>query len=169
MVDGNRMAVSMTYTLENLYGSRVVVPGAGFLLNDEMNDFAWLPGTTDSTGRIGTVPNQITPGKRMLSSMCPTIVLRGGKPVLVTGSPGGRTIINTVLQVVVNVVDFQMDLRTAVDARGCITNGCPIWSKSSARWLRLSPQWSPPCVAWVTACSKNATSRETHTRSRSIG
>jgi gamma-glutamyltranspeptidase / glutathione hydrolase len=116
VVDGNRMAVSMTYTLENRYGSRVVVPGAGFLLNDEMNDFAWLPGTTDSTGRIGTLPNQIAPGKRMLSSMCPTIVLRGGKPVLVTGSPGGRTIINTVLQMVVNVVDFQMDARAAVDA-----------------------------------------------------
>jgi gamma-glutamyltranspeptidase/glutathione hydrolase len=116
IVDGNRMAVSMTYTLENQYGSRVVVAGAGFLLNDEMNDFAWLPGVTDSTGRIGTLPNQIAPRKRMLSSMCPTIVLRGGKPVLITGSPGGRTIINTVLQMVVNVVDFQMDLRAAVDA-----------------------------------------------------
>lgn len=116
VVDGDRMAVSMTYTLESLYGSRVVVAGAGFLLNDEMNDFAWLPGVTDSTGRIGTPPNQIAPGKRMLSSMCPTIVLKGGKPLLITGSPGGRTIINTVLQVVVNVIDFRMDLRAAVDA-----------------------------------------------------
>jgi len=116
VVDGERMAVSMTYTLENMYGSRVVVAGTGFLLNDEMNDFAWLPGVTDSTGRIGTPPNQIAPGKRMLSSMCPTIVLKGGKPVLITGSPGGRTIINTVLQMVVNVVDFRMDVRTAVDA-----------------------------------------------------
>jgi len=116
VVDGNRMAVSLTYTLENLYGSRVVVAGAGFLLNDEMNDFAWLPGVTDATGRIGTPPNQVAPGKRMLSSICPTIVLRDGKPVLITGSPGGRTIINTVLQMVVNVVDFQMDVRSAVDA-----------------------------------------------------
>lgn len=110
------MAVSLTYTLENLYGSRVVVKGAGFLLNDEMNDFSWLPGVTDDSGRIGTPPNQIEPGKRMLSSMCPTIAAKDGKPVLVTGSPGGRTIINTVLCLVVNVIDFEMDLRSAVDA-----------------------------------------------------
>ena len=109
------MAVSLTYTLEDEYGSRVVVPGGGFILNDEMNDFAWLPGVTNVAGRIGTPPNQIAPGKRMLSSMCPTIVRRDGKPLLITGSPGGRTIINTVLQMVVNVVDFRMDLRTAVD------------------------------------------------------
>ena len=112
----DRMAVSMTYTLESAYGSRVVVPGGGFLLNDEMNDFAWLPGVTNTSGRIGTPPNQIAPHKRMLSSMCPTIVLRHGKPLLITGSPGGRTIINTVLCVVVNVVDFHMDLCAAVDA-----------------------------------------------------
>jgi gamma-glutamyltranspeptidase / glutathione hydrolase len=116
VIDHDRMAVSLTYTLENEYGSRIVVPGGGFLLNDEMNDFAWLPGITDATGRIGTPPNQIAPRKRMLSSMCPTIVLRDGKPLLITGSPGGRTIINTVLEMVVNVVDFHMDLRAAVDA-----------------------------------------------------
>jgi gamma-glutamyltranspeptidase / glutathione hydrolase len=110
------VAVSMTYTLESEYGSRIVVPGGGFLLNDEMNDFAWLPGTTNTSGRIGTPPNQIVPHKRMLSSMCPTVVLRNGKPFLITGSPGGRTIINTVLCMVVNVVDFQMDLRAAVQA-----------------------------------------------------
>ena len=111
VVDRDRMAVSMTCTLENEYGSRVVVPGGGFLLNDEMNDFGWLPGVTDATGRIGTPPNQVAPRKRMLSSMCPTIVLKGGKPVLVTGSPGGRTIINTVLCVVLNKIEFRMDLR----------------------------------------------------------
>jgi gamma-glutamyltranspeptidase/glutathione hydrolase len=115
IIDRARMAVSLTYTLEDEYGSRVVVPGGGFILNDEMNDFAWLPGVTNVAGRIGTPPNQIAPGKRMLSSMCPTIVRRDGKPLLITGSPGGRTIINTVLQMVVNVVDFRMDLRTAVD------------------------------------------------------
>jgi gamma-glutamyltranspeptidase/glutathione hydrolase len=93
-----------------------VVPGGGFLLNDEMNDFAWLPGITNTSGRIGTTPNQIVPQKRMLSSMCPTILLRHGNVLLITGSPGGRTIINTVLGVVVNVVDFHMDLRAAVDA-----------------------------------------------------
>ena len=116
VTDGSGAAVSMTFTLENRYGGRVVVKGAGFLLNDEMNDFGWLPGVTDRSGRIGTPPNQIAPGKRMLSSMCPTIVARDGKPLLVTGSPGGHTIINTVLCVVVNVVDFGMAPREAVDS-----------------------------------------------------
>ena len=116
VIDRDRMAVSLTYTLESEYGSRVVVPEGGFLLNDEMNDFAWLPGVTEATGRIGTPPNQVAPRKRMLSSMCPTIILREGRPLLITGSPGGRTIINTVLGMVVNVVDFHMDLRAAVDA-----------------------------------------------------
>ena len=116
IVDKGGMAVSLTYTLEDSYGGRVVVRGAGFLLNDEMNDFNWLPGVTDRSGRIGTTPNLIVPGKRMLSSMTPTILAKDGKAVLVTGSPGGRTIINTVLCVVVNVVDFGMDARAAVDA-----------------------------------------------------
>ena len=116
VVDRQGAAVSLTYTLEEAFGSRVVVAGGGFLLNDEMNDFNWLPGVTDRTGRIGTVANQIAPGKRMLSSMCPTVVRRGGRTLLVTGSPGGRTIINTVLCMVVNVVDFDMELRQAVDA-----------------------------------------------------
>ena len=116
VVDAQGAAVSVTYTLENAFGGKVVVPGAGFLLNDEMNDFNWLPGVTDATGRIGTPANEIAPGKRMLSSMCPTIVTRNGKPLLVTGSPGGRTIINTVLCVVVNVIDFDMNPRDAVDA-----------------------------------------------------
>ncbi len=116
VIDSQRTAVSLTTTLESSYGSRVVVSGGGFLLNDEMNDFNWLPGVTDRTGRIGTLPNQVAPGKRMLSSMCPTVVRRDGQPLLVTGSPGGRTIINTVLCMVVNVVDFEMDIRQAVDA-----------------------------------------------------
>jgi gamma-glutamyltranspeptidase/glutathione hydrolase len=116
VVDRQGTAVSLTYTLEEAFGSRVVVTGGGFLLNDEMNDFNWLPGVTNRTGRIGTPPNQIAPGKRMLSSMCPTVVRRDGRTLLVTGSPGGRTIINTVLCMVVNVVDFEMEIRQAVDA-----------------------------------------------------
>jgi gamma-glutamyltranspeptidase/glutathione hydrolase len=116
VVDVDRNAVSLTYTLENSYGSRVVVPGGGFLLNDEMNDFNWLPGVTDENGRIGSDANLVRPGRRMLSSMCPTIIARDGKPVMVTGSPGGRTIINTVLCIVTNVVDFKMNVRDAVDA-----------------------------------------------------
>ncbi|MBV9122574.1 MAG: gamma-glutamyltransferase, partial [Planctomycetes bacterium] len=116
VIDRTGTAVSLTYTLEDLYGSRIVVKGAGFLLNDEMNDFNWLPGVTNRSGRIGTKPNLAAPGKRMLSSQTPTVVAREGKVVLVTGSPGGRTIINTVLCVVVNVLDFGMDARSAVDA-----------------------------------------------------
>jgi gamma-glutamyltranspeptidase/glutathione hydrolase len=116
VLDKDRMAVSLTYTLESSWGSRVVVHGGGFLLNDEMNDFNWLPGVTNLQGRIGTPANDVAPGKRMLSSMCPAIVRRDGKNVLVTGSPGGRTIINTVLCVVLNVTEFGMPLRNAVDA-----------------------------------------------------
>jgi gamma-glutamyltranspeptidase/glutathione hydrolase len=116
IIDGDGMAVSNTYTLERSYGSRVVVKGAGFVLNNEMMDFNWFPGETDRHGRIGTKPNQIAPGKRMLSSQTPTIVARNGKVVLITGSPGSRTIINTVLCMIVNVIDFGMDARSAVDA-----------------------------------------------------
>ena len=98
-----------------MYGSRVIAKGTGFLLNNEMHDFNMNPGVTDTRGLIGTNPNLIEPGKRMLSSMSPTIVLKDKKPFLVTGSPGGRTIINTVLQVIVNVIDFKMDVQAAVD------------------------------------------------------
>ena len=116
VVDKNGMAVSSTYTLEGSYGSHVVVSGAGFILNNEMGDFNKKAGYTDSLGAIGTKPNLIAPGKRMLSSMTPTIVTRDGKLFLITGSPGGRTIINTVLHVVLNSIDFGMDVRQAVDA-----------------------------------------------------
>jgi gamma-glutamyltranspeptidase/glutathione hydrolase len=116
IIDKDGMAVANTYTLERSYGSRVVVRGAGFLLNDEMMDFNWRPGVTDRHGTIGTDANLIAPGKRMLSSQTPTIVAKNGKAVLVTGSPGSRTIINTILCMVVNVIDFDMDIRSAVDA-----------------------------------------------------
>src|SRR5205085_7078200 len=88
VIDKDGMAVANTYTLENSYGSRVVVRGAGFLLNNEMTDFNPRPGHTDRAGKIGTPANQIVPGKRMLSSQSPTIVARDGKAVLITGSPG---------------------------------------------------------------------------------
>jgi gamma-glutamyltranspeptidase/glutathione hydrolase len=117
VIDRNGMAVSNTYTLEGGYGSRVVVKGAGFLLNNEMGDFNKNPGVTDDRGTIGTPANLIDPGKRMLSSMVPTIVARNGKVVLVTGSPGGRTIINTVFGVVLNVVEFGMSVRAAAPCR----------------------------------------------------
>jgi gamma-glutamyltranspeptidase/glutathione hydrolase len=116
VIDKDGMAVANTYTLEHSYGSRVVVKGAGFLLNNEMVDFNWRPGVTNREGTIGTEANQIAPGKRMLSSQTPTVVSKGGKVLLVTGSPGSRTIINTSLCIVLNVVEFDMDIRSAVDA-----------------------------------------------------
>lgn len=117
VVDASGMAVSLTYTLEESYGVKAVVSGAGFLLNNEMGDFNGKPGLTTETGLIGTEPNLARPGKRMISSMTPTIVAKDGKLVAVVGSPGGRTIINTVLQVVLNLIDFEMDVQEAVNAK----------------------------------------------------
>jgi gamma-glutamyltranspeptidase/glutathione hydrolase len=116
IVDAKRNAVAMTYTLEYGYGSRIVVPGAGFLLNNEMGDFNAAPGLTDERGLIGTNPNLARPGKRMLSSMAPTIVSKDGQLFMVTGTPGGRTIINTVLTTILNVIDYGMNAQEAVDA-----------------------------------------------------
>jgi len=116
VIDRDGMAVSNTFTLEGGYGSRVVVKGAGFLLNNEMGDFNKNPGVTTADGTIGTPANLIDPGKRMLSSMTPTIVSKNGKVVLITGSPGGRTIINTVFTVVLAATEFGMNVRDAVDA-----------------------------------------------------
>jgi gamma-glutamyltranspeptidase / glutathione hydrolase len=116
VVDAERNAVSLTYTLEDGYGSKIVVPGAGFLLNDEMGDFNAGPGLTTAEGLIGTPPNLAAPRKRMLSSMTPTVLARDGAVQLVVGSPGGRTIINTVLLTILNLVDFGMNVQQAVDA-----------------------------------------------------
>jgi gamma-glutamyltranspeptidase/glutathione hydrolase len=116
VVDPAGNAVVITYTLEEGYGSKIVADGTGFLLNNEMGDFNPWPDHTDSTGLIGTPANRVAPGKRMLSSMTPTIVAKDGKPYLLIGSPGGKTIINTVLQVVVNVIDFNMDIADAIAA-----------------------------------------------------
>jgi gamma-glutamyltranspeptidase / glutathione hydrolase len=116
IVDAKRNAVALTYTLEYGYGSRIVVPGAGFLLNNEMGDFNGQPGLTDERGMIGTSPNLARPGKRMLSSMAPTIIAKDGQLFMVTGTPGGRTIINTVLTTILNVIDYGMNAQEAVDA-----------------------------------------------------
>ncbi|MEO7962944.1 MAG: gamma-glutamyltransferase [Gemmatimonadaceae bacterium] len=116
VVDAQGNAVSQTYTLEGGYGSGIVVSGAGFILNNEMGDFNKKTGETNARGDIGTPPNLVAPGKRMLSSMSPVIVTKGGKLRLVAGSPGGRTIPNTVLDVVLGVTAFQMSVRAAVDA-----------------------------------------------------
>ncbi|MBL8899244.1 MAG: gamma-glutamyltransferase [Planctomycetes bacterium] len=109
-------AVSLTTTINTGYGAKVVVAGAGFLLNNEMDDFAAAPGQPNAYGLLGAEANAIAPRKRMLSSMTPTIVVRDGAVRLVVGTPGGGRIITSVLQVVVNVIDFELDLSSAIDA-----------------------------------------------------
>ena len=116
VVDKERNAVSLTYTLEAGYGSLITVSGAGFLLNNEMGDFNAGPGLTRPDGLIGTEPNLARPGKRMLSSMTPSILSKDGQLFLVIGSPGGRTIINTVLLTILNVIDHGMNVQQAIDA-----------------------------------------------------
>tara|TARA_B100001123_G_scaffold205021_1_gene232428 strand:+ start:22 stop:933 length:912 start_codon:yes stop_codon:yes gene_type:complete len=116
VVDSDGMAVSVTYTLEYGYGSAITVPGAGFLLNNEMGDFNPGLGLTNADGLIGTVPNLARPEQRMLSSMTPSIVAKDGELVAVVGSPGGRAIINIVLQVILNFVEFEMNIQEAVNA-----------------------------------------------------
>lgn len=130
IVDAEGNVVSNTTTLNDSYGSAVTVRGAGFLLNDEMDDFTSKPGTPNLYGLIQGEANAIAPRKRPLSSMTPTIVLKGGKPYLVVGSPGGPTIINTVLQIVLNVIDHDMTIQGAVDAP------------------RFHHQWLPDEINW---------------------
>jgi gamma-glutamyltranspeptidase / glutathione hydrolase len=125
IVDAEGNAAAVTYTLNNGFGSGVTVPGLGFLLNDEMDDFAAKPGSPNLYGLVQGEANAIAPRKRPLSSMTPTIVTRAGKLVLVVGTPGGPTIINTVLQVLINVMDFGMNAQDAVD------------------WPRIHHQWLP--------------------------
>lgn len=115
VVDAAGNMVSCTYTLNDNYGSGVTVPGAGFLLNNEMDDFTSKPGVPNLFGLIHGKANAIAPGKRPLSSMTPTIVLRDNKPWFAIGGPGGPRIINAVFQVLVNVVDFNMNLQQAID------------------------------------------------------
>lgn len=116
VVDAEGNAVSVTTTLNGSYGSKVVVGGAGFLLNNEMDDFSVKPGAPNLYGLIGTEANAIEPGKRMLSCMTPTIVLKNGKPYMVTGTPGGSTIITSLFQTLVNDIVFGMDARANVNA-----------------------------------------------------
>jgi gamma-glutamyltranspeptidase/glutathione hydrolase len=114
VMDKNGMSVAVTTTLNLGYGNRIVVPGAGFLLNNEMDDFSAKPNEPNAYGLLGDEANKIEPGKRMLSSMTPTIVTRDGQPVLITGSPGGSTIINTVFHVLLNTLDHGMSIDQAV-------------------------------------------------------
>ncbi len=128
IVDSEGNAVAVTYTINNGYGSGVTVPGLGFLLNDEMDDFAAKPGVENLFHLIQGEWNAIQPGKRPVSSMTPTIVLRDDKLFLMLGAPGGSRIINGVLQVLLNVVDFHMNVQDAVD------------------WPRVHHQWMPDAL-----------------------
>jgi gamma-glutamyltranspeptidase/glutathione hydrolase len=114
IVDEDGNAVSVTTTLNGNYGSSVVVKGAGFILNNEMDDFSAKPGSPNMFGLVGAEANAIQPEKRMLSSMTPTIVEKDGQLFMVLGTPGGATIITSVFQVLVNVIDFRMSLQDAV-------------------------------------------------------
>ena len=116
VVDKWGNAVSNTYTINFSYGSGITVEGAGFLLNNEMDDFSAKPGVPNAYGLIGGEANKVEPGKRMLSSMSPTIVKKNGKNFIVTGSPGGSRIITTTLQVIMNVIDHEMNIQSAVNA-----------------------------------------------------
>lgn len=129
IVDTEGNAVAVTYTLNGSYGSGVTAQGLGFLLNNEMDDFSVEPGKANMYGVIQGEANAITPNKHPLSSMTPTIVTRDGALYMVAGSPGGPTIINTVLEVIVNVIDFGMNIQEAVD------------------WPRIHHQWKPDVLS----------------------
>lgn len=115
IIDKEGNCVSLTTTLNGNYGSKTVVSGAGFLLNNEMDDFSVQPGVPNMYGAIGGTANAIAPGKRMLSSMTPTIVLKKGNSFMIVGTPGGTTIITSVLQSIINVIDYGMNVHDAVN------------------------------------------------------
>ncbi|MDV7139363.1 gamma-glutamyltransferase [Maribacter sp. TH_r10] len=130
VLDKHGNAVSLTYTLEYSYGSKMGSEELGFIFNNEMGDFNPQAGITKSNGQIGTAPNLVEPEKRMLSSMTPTIVAKNDKPYLVIGSPGGRTIINTVFQTVFNVLEYNMPVNKAIEA------------------LKIHHQWLPDVIRY---------------------
>ncbi len=147
VVDKEGNAVSLTYTLEYSYGSRMGSSNLGFIFNNEMGDFNPVPGVTNSKGQIGTSPNLIVPEKRMLSSMTPAIVVKNGKPYLIIGSPGGRTIINTVFQTVLNVLSYNMPIDKAIEA------------------MKIHEQWLPDIISY----EKNLMSPDTKKSLEAMG
>ena len=120
-------AVSNTYTLNTAYGSGIIPTGTGILMNNEMDDFSSKPGHPNAYGLIGSEANKIEPKKTPLSSMSPTIVMRDKIPFLITGSPGGSTIITSVLQEILNVLDFNMSLKASSEKKEYIFNICQIY------------------------------------------
>jgi gamma-glutamyltranspeptidase/glutathione hydrolase len=140
IADSAGNVVAVTYTLNGGYGCKVTATGLGFLLNNEMDDFAPKPGEPNSYGLVQGEVNAIQPRKRPLSSMTPTIVLRGGQPYLALGSPGGPTIINTVLEVMVNVLDFGLNVQDAVNRPRFHHQ----WKPDS---IAMEPGFSPDTIA----------------------
>ena len=130
VIDRDGTAVANTYTLERRWGSRIVVKGMGFILNNDMRAFNLFPGVTDTKGNVGTAPNTIAPGKRPLSSMTPTVVAKDGRVVLVTGTSGSRAIPHTVLNIMVSALDFRVPIREAVDSP------------------RFTQEWFPDHISW---------------------
>jgi gamma-glutamyltranspeptidase/glutathione hydrolase len=116
IIDKFGNAASITTTLNGLYGSKVVVKGGGYFLNNEMDDFSVKPGVPNMFGAVGGEANSIVPNKRMLSSMTPTIVLKNGKPYIVVGTPGGTTIPTSVFQSIVNAIDFKLSPNFVINA-----------------------------------------------------
>ena len=147
VVDAEGNAVSATTTLNGTFGSGIVVDGAGFLLNNQMDDFSIKPGFPNMYGLIGGEANSVQPGKKMLSSMSPTIIEKEGRLFLTVGSPGGSTIPTTVFQVIVNVIDFNMDIQEAIDAP------------------RFHHQWLPDWISF----EKNAIDSSAYQKLASIG
>ena len=150
IVDAQGNAVAVTTTLNGAFGSKVVVGGAGFFLNNEMDDFSIKPGFPNMFGLIGGEANAIEPGKRMLSSMTPTIVEKNGKLFFVTGTPGGATIITSVFQSVLNVIDFGMGAQEAVNAR------------------RFHHQWKPDMIMMETGAFDETTQAELRARGHKL-
>ena len=142
VVDQFGNAVATSTTLNNIFGSSIVVDGAGFLLNDQMDDFSVKPGVPNMYGLVGGEANAIAPGKRMLSSMTPSIVEKEGKLFLIAGSPGGSTIPTTVFQVIINVVDYNMNIKEAVDTG------------------RFYHQWLPDRISFEKNCLDSLTVKE---------
>jgi len=148
VMDSQGNAVANTYTLNFSYGSGIVIPDTGILMNNEMDDFSSKPGVPNGFGLIGGEANAIAPTKRPLSSMTPTMIFKNGKPYVVTGSPGGSRIITTVLQVLINVMDHKMNIAAAVNA-----------PRAHHQWLpdqlELEPGFSPDTIKLLKAKGQN--------------
>lgn len=140
IIDKEGNAVAVTTTLNDSYGSRTVVGNAGFLLNDEMDDFSVKPGAPNMYGAVGGEANSIQPGKRMLSSMTPTIVIKDNEPFIVTGTPGGTTIPTSVFQTLVNIIDFKLSPREAIDLPKFHHQWLP-------DWIYIEPGFPQPLAA----------------------